>query len=77
MSDADPIPVCPDCGSGRIKRRVPNKPTSTAAARWHCTECRTFFDTPAERDDRAHPGHGGTLVARLAAADPEEVSADD
>jgi hypothetical protein len=56
---------------------VPNKPTSTAAARWHCTECRTFFDAPAERDGRAHPGHGGTLVARLAAADPDEVSADD
>ena len=69
---SDTVACCPDCGTSSL---------GNSGQRYWCPECGEAFDKgdadrrpPREWASR-EPTRG--LAARLAAADPDEVSADD
>lgn len=72
----DAVRCCPHCESSQwsVRSRVKPGGAGADAARYFCGACDRGFDEPATRRPRHDSDFApGTLAARLAAADPEEV----
>lgn len=69
------VDACPDCDSTRICANSGGGIEVDGEPHWYCRECQLRFDSPKKRDAHGHGSAGGSaLVAKLDAADPEEVS---
>jgi len=73
--------VCPECASAAIHTRSQGMAAAWPAGRgYYCRDCGARFDEPATRERHQRNAEGtprNGLAAELAAADPEEVRADD
>lgn len=74
----DQIDACPECRSGELYRRGGTNTggPATDGKTFRCRSCNATFDEPVARP-RLREGtlNLSTLAGRLAAAEPEEVSA--
>jgi transposase-like protein len=71
--------VCPDCDHSRIRVRHHGKLRShpDTSERYRCCMCTATFDEPATRPARNNSTPKRGLAARLAKADPDDVSRGD
>jgi transposase-like protein len=71
--------ACPECDSPSLSTRPGGINSGRATDdhdRYYCTQCNARFETPTERAAKTTRGgiRGDSLAARLAKANPDEVT---
>jgi len=73
--DDDEVAACPECGSSKVRLYSPGGYADhDGTARYGCRRCEARFDAYDVRARRQPSAGPSGLAARLAAADPDEVS---